>query len=145
VLLIIIIIISVGVAASVLQSSVSTVMDGGLAKGEAEKRMTRKLKKHAIVFGYGQLGRYVTEKLDDLGFDYVVITKDQDFHKTRKKYANIETNNENQAHSNGVHPIGLERILIVVRGFQAPFLGLLAVGIVLLVVGLLWKSPKNSL
>ena len=81
VLLIIMIIISVGAAASVLQSSVSTVMDGGLAKGEAEKRMISKLKKHAIVFGYGHIGRYVTEKLNDLGFDYVVITKDQAFHK----------------------------------------------------------------
>jgi voltage-gated potassium channel len=81
VLLIIMIIISVGAAASVLQSSVSTVMDGGLAKGEAEKRMIKNLKKHAIVFGYGQLGRYVTEKLDELGFDYVVITKDRNFHK----------------------------------------------------------------
>ena len=64
-----------------MQSSVSTVMDGGLAKGEAEKRMIKNLKKHAIVFGYGQLGRYVTEKLDELGFDYVVITKDRNFHK----------------------------------------------------------------
>jgi hypothetical protein len=38
----------------------------------------------------------------------------------------------------------LSGVLIVVRGFQAPFLGLLAVGIVLLVVGLLWKKPKKS-
>ncbi len=38
----------------------------------------------------------------------------------------------------------LSGVLIVVRGFEAPFLGLLAVGMVLLVVGLLWKSPKKS-
>ena len=38
----------------------------------------------------------------------------------------------------------LSGVLIVVKGFETPFLGLLAVGIVLLVVGLLWKSPKKS-
>jgi hypothetical protein len=76
VLLIIMIIISVGAGASILQSSINTVVNGDLAKGEAEKHLIRKLKQHAIVFGYSPLGRYVVEKLDDLGFDYVVITKD---------------------------------------------------------------------
>jgi voltage-gated potassium channel len=76
VLLIIMILISVGAGASILQSSVSTVVNGDLAKGEAETQLIKKLKQHAIVFGYSHLGRYVTEKLDDLGFDYVVITKD---------------------------------------------------------------------
>ena len=38
--------------------------------------MIAKLKKHAIVFGYDHLGRYVTDKLDELGFDHVIITKD---------------------------------------------------------------------
>jgi voltage-gated potassium channel len=76
VLLIIMIIISVGAGASILQSSVSTVVNGDLAKGEAERHLIKRLKQHVIVFGYSHLGRYVTEKLDDLGFDYVVITKD---------------------------------------------------------------------
>jgi hypothetical protein len=40
--------------------------------------------------------------------------------------------------------LALSGILIIVRGFETPFLGLLAIGIVLLVVGLLWKSPKKS-
>lgn len=76
VLLIIMIIVSVGAGASIVQSSVSTVVNGNLTKSEAEKRMIKKLKKHVIVFGYSHLGRYVTDKLDDLGFDYVIITKD---------------------------------------------------------------------
>ena len=50
-LVIVMIIVSVGAAVSILQSSFNTVMDGELAKGEAEKRMIRKLKKHAIVIG----------------------------------------------------------------------------------------------
>jgi hypothetical protein len=32
----------------------------------------------------------------------------------------------------------------VVRGVETPFLALLVIGIVLLVVGLLWKSPKKT-
>lgn len=76
VLLIIMILVSVGAGASILQSSVNTMLTGELAKGEAEKHLIKKLKGHAIVFGYSHLGRYVIEKLDELGFDYVVITKD---------------------------------------------------------------------
>ncbi len=76
VLLIIMIIISVGAGASIVQSSVSLLADGHLAKSEAEKQLIKRIKKHVIVFGYSHLGRYVIEKLDELGFDYVVITKD---------------------------------------------------------------------
>ncbi len=75
-LLIVMIIVSVGAGASILQSVVSTVANGDFAKGEAEKHMLKRLKDHAIVFGYSNLGRYVVEKLDDLSFDYAVITKD---------------------------------------------------------------------
>ncbi len=76
VLLIIMIIVSVGAAASLLQSSVSTVVNGDLAKGAADKQLIKKLKRQAVVFGYSNLGRYVAEKLDELEYDYVVITKD---------------------------------------------------------------------
>jgi uncharacterized membrane protein len=38
----------------------------------------------------------------------------------------------------------LSGILIVVRGFETAFFGLLIVGVVLIVIGLLWKSPKKS-
>jgi len=76
VLLIIMILVSVGAGASILQSSVSTIVNGDLAKSQAEKHLLKKLKNHVIVFGYSHLGKYVTEKLDDLGFDYAIITKD---------------------------------------------------------------------
>jgi voltage-gated potassium channel len=74
-LLIVLIIVSVGAGASIVQSTVNTVVNGALAKGEAEKKMISRIKKHAIVFGYSHLGRYVADKLDQLGMDYVVITK----------------------------------------------------------------------
>jgi voltage-gated potassium channel len=75
VLLIIMIVISVGTVASILQTSVNTIAKGDLAKGQAGKKLIKKLRQHVIVIGYTHLGRYVTEKLDEIGLDYVVITK----------------------------------------------------------------------
>ena len=76
VLLIVLILISVGALASIVQSMVSMLVDGQLAKSEAQKQLMKRLRKHVIVFGYSHLGRYVSEKLDELGFDYVIMTKD---------------------------------------------------------------------
>jgi hypothetical protein len=50
------IIISVGAGASILQSSINTVVNGDLAKGQAEKQLIKKLKQHVIIFGYSHLG-----------------------------------------------------------------------------------------
>ncbi len=76
VFLIIMILVSVGAGASIVQGTVNTVMSGDLAKTEAQKQLISKLKNHVIVFGYGHLGKYVAQKLDDIGFDYVVLTRD---------------------------------------------------------------------
>lgn len=35
-----------------------------------------RLKNHVIVYGYGRIGKYVIEKLDELSLDYVVVTTD---------------------------------------------------------------------
>ena len=75
-LLIVLIIVSVGAAASLLQGTVSAVVSGDLARGEAERSLIRRLKGHVIVLGYTHLGRYVAEKLDQLGMDCVVVTRD---------------------------------------------------------------------
>jgi voltage-gated potassium channel len=74
-LLIAMIIVSVGAGASILQNTVNSVVNGGLAKGEIEKKLIAKLKGHFIVYGYSRMGKYVVEKLDESGLDYVVITK----------------------------------------------------------------------
>jgi voltage-gated potassium channel len=55
---------------------VSMLVDGQLAKNEAQKQLMKRLRKHVIVFGYSNLGKYVSEKLEELGFDYVIMTKD---------------------------------------------------------------------
>jgi voltage-gated potassium channel len=75
-LLIVMMIVSVGTGASLLQSTVNTAVNTSLARGEAERRLVGRLKGHVIIFGYTHLGRYVAEKLDEMGIDYVVTTKD---------------------------------------------------------------------
>jgi voltage-gated potassium channel len=84
-LLIVMIIISVGAAASLLQSTVSSVVNGDLARGEAEKHLIGRMKGHAIVFGYTHLGRFVAEKLGSIGMDYVVVTRDPQLYETLTK------------------------------------------------------------
>jgi voltage-gated potassium channel len=86
-LLIVMIIVSVGAAASLLQATVNTVVSGDLARGEAERSLIKKMKKHVVVFGYAHLGRYVAEKLGELGIDYVVVTHDPAIYEslTKKK------------------------------------------------------------
>lgn len=84
-LLMVMIVVSVGAAASLLQSTVNTVVNGDLARGEAERSMIKRMKNHVIVFGYAHLGRYVADKLDELGFDYVVVTHDPAIYESLTK------------------------------------------------------------
>ena len=76
ILLIIMIIVSVGAGASILQATVGAFINGDLARGKVEQKLMERLKKHVVVFGYGSLGKYVIEKLAELGLDYVVVTTD---------------------------------------------------------------------
>jgi voltage-gated potassium channel len=114
VLLIIMIIISVGAATSLLQSVFTSLTDGDLSRGAAEERMIKKLKGHAIIMGYSHLGRYVAEKLDELGFDNAIITRDKEVYRDLlNKKAFVVLENEN-------HPIvalneaGLSRASIII-------------------------------
>jgi voltage-gated potassium channel len=70
------IIVSVGAAASTLQATVGAFINGDLVKGKVEEKLMNRLKKHVIVYGYGHLDKYVIEKLDELGLDYIVVTTD---------------------------------------------------------------------
>ncbi len=95
-LLIVLIIVSVGAAASLLQGTVSAVVSGDLARGEAERSLIRRMKGHVIVFGYTHLGRYVADKLRELGLDCVVVTRDPTLYETltkRKVLAVLEQEN----------------------------------------------------
>jgi Trk K+ transport system NAD-binding subunit len=76
VLLIIMIVISVGAGASILQSSINTIVKGDLAKSQVQKKLIHKLNQHVIVLGYTHWGRYVSEKLEEMGLDHVIVTQD---------------------------------------------------------------------
>lgn len=113
-LLILMIIVSVGAGASIVQSTVSTVAAGDLGKGEAEKRLITKLKDHAIVFGYSHLGRYIAEKLDELGFDYVVLTRDPTLYYelvSKEIFAVLEHESQPMA---ALKAAGIERAAMIV-------------------------------
>jgi len=118
ILLIFLIIGSVGIGASIVQGLVNTAVDTALAKGQATQHLISKLKNHTIVFGYNLLGRYVVEKLEELGLDYVVITNDNDVYNdllSRKVLAVFES---------GFQPIeslkdaGIERASFIVSAHQ---------------------------
>lgn len=77
ILLIVLIVVSVGAGASIVQTTVGSVVNGELAKGEVEKKLIKRLRSHTIIFGYEHLGRFVSEKLQELGLDYVVVTRNK--------------------------------------------------------------------
>ena len=118
VLLIIMILISVGAGASILQSSINAIIKGDLAKSLAEKKLLQKLRQHVIVLGYTHWGRYVAEKLEDLGLDNVIITKDLHTYETllsQNAFVVLEQETQPMAALNAA---GIDRALIVVCAHQ---------------------------
>ena len=67
---------SVTSGASVIQGLVSVA--GKDVKEEATKRLVSKLNGHIIVYGYDHMGKYVTDHLEKIGYDYVVISRNPD-------------------------------------------------------------------
>jgi Trk K+ transport system NAD-binding subunit len=69
-------IVSVGIAASVIQGIVTSVTS---RESLRERGMTRRIgqeRDHVIVAGFNHLGQYVVEWLDEMKVDYVIITVD---------------------------------------------------------------------
>ncbi len=77
VLLIAIFIISVGLAASIVQSTVSAAVRKEILAEEASKLKAKTMSGHVIVAGYKFLGKYVVEYLKELGLDFVVLVRDE--------------------------------------------------------------------
>jgi voltage-gated potassium channel len=74
ILIIVLMIVSVGSGASLVQSTVGmAVSERG--KAAAQNRLLKRLKNHVIVYGYSHMGRFITEKLGEIGYDYVIITR----------------------------------------------------------------------
>ncbi len=126
-LLIIMIIVSVGAGASIVQSTVSTVASGDLGKGEAEKRLITKLKDHAIVFGYSHLGRYIVEKFEELGYDYVVLTRDPAlYHELVSKEIFAVLEHESQPIA-ALKAAGIEKASIIVAAHSEDSVNMLVI------------------
>ncbi|MGO9645120.1 MAG: potassium channel family protein [Candidatus Bathyarchaeia archaeon] len=74
ILIIVLMIVSVGSGASLVQSTVSMAISER-GKAAAQKRLVKRLKKQIIIYGYSHMGKYITQRLEELGYDYVVITR----------------------------------------------------------------------
>ncbi len=119
VLLIIMIIVSVGAGASIVQSTVQAIAGGTFAKGEAEKKLISKLKNHVIVFGYTHLGRYVVDKLEGLNLDYVVLTRDPNLYQQLIKEDVFAVLEYQTQPISALKAAGIERASIVVVSHDA--------------------------
>jgi voltage-gated potassium channel len=77
-LLIVVIITSVGSAASLVQGTFAVALKSELRTEILTMRRARRMKNHVIVAGYKFLGKYVVDDLKSLGLEFVVIAKDND-------------------------------------------------------------------
>ncbi len=83
---IIIFLVSVGAAASIVQTVMSQMVNRELWTEEVLRREVEKMKDHVIVMGYSYLGQYVGQKLQDMDVPYVVIVRhDQDLARLRNQ------------------------------------------------------------
>ncbi len=77
VLLIIMFIVSVGLAASIVQSTVTTAVSRDILREQLVRRRIARLRSHVVVAGYSYLGKYVAEGLARMKIeDRVIIVKD---------------------------------------------------------------------
>jgi voltage-gated potassium channel len=83
ILLIITFIVSVGLAASIVQSTVTTAMSRELLREQLVNKRIGRLRGHVIVAGYSYLGKYVVEALDRIDIkDRIIIVKDNTYVKS---------------------------------------------------------------
>ena len=78
VLLILIMIVSVGSAASMVQGVVSSVVRRELWTEDMDRRRIRRMEGHVIILGYTQIGRYVAQRLIEMGDRFCVVTRNRD-------------------------------------------------------------------
>jgi voltage-gated potassium channel len=77
VFLIIMFIVSVGLAASIVQSTVTTAISRDILREQLVRRQIARLRGHVVVAGYSYLGKYVTEGLRRMKIeDNIIIVKD---------------------------------------------------------------------
>ena len=76
-LLIIIMIVSVGSAASLVQGIVTSVVKKELWAEDIDKIRIQRMKDHVIVIGYTQIGRFVAQRLIEMNYKFCVVTREK--------------------------------------------------------------------
>ena len=89
VFLIVVFIASVGAAASLVQSTVTSILRRELFMEEMDELKAKGMEGHVIIMGYSFLGKYVIEKLKDLGLSSVVVTREESQTQIARKKGNI--------------------------------------------------------
>ncbi|MDE1822080.1 MAG: NAD-binding protein [Euryarchaeota archaeon] len=83
---IVIFLVSVGAAASIVQTVLTQAVNRDLWTEDVLRREVAKMKDHVVVMGYSFLGRYVADKLRDMDVPFVVVVRDnQDLVKLREQ------------------------------------------------------------
>ncbi|MFI5449464.1 MAG: potassium channel family protein [Candidatus Bathyarchaeia archaeon] len=77
ILVTVLLLLSIVAGVSLFQRTLS-VETSEKARAEERRRLISRLKNHVIVYGYTYIGKYADNKLGELGYDYVVITKNRD-------------------------------------------------------------------
>ncbi|MGC8557422.1 MAG: potassium channel family protein [Nitrososphaeria archaeon] len=75
ILLIVIMIVSVGSAASMVQGVVTSVIKRELWTEDIDKMRIQRMSGHVIVMGYSQIGRYVAQRLIEMNYKFCVVTR----------------------------------------------------------------------
>ncbi|MEM0097124.1 MAG: NAD(P)-binding protein [Conexivisphaerales archaeon] len=78
ILLIIIMIVSVGSAASMVQGVVSSVVKKELWAEDINKMRIQRMNDHIIVIGYSHIGRYVAQKLIEMNYRFCIVTREKE-------------------------------------------------------------------
>lgn len=89
ILLIVVIIISVGSAASLVQGTMSAAINKGVHAEILEQKKVERMRGHVILTGYKFLGKYVAEKLDSMGLEYIIIVNDESLQELIKKTGRV--------------------------------------------------------
>jgi len=78
VLLIVIMIVSVGSAASMVQGVVTSVIKRELWTEDIDKMRIQRMSGHVIVLGYSHIGRYVAQRLIEMNYKFCIVTREKE-------------------------------------------------------------------
>jgi voltage-gated potassium channel len=118
ILLIITFIVSVGLAASIVQSTITTAMNKDILREQLVRKKIGRLEGHVIVAGYSYLGKYVTEWLEHLNVGHAVISRDPISGKTVRSAGLLAIHAPTTRSYESLKESGVERASTLVCAFD---------------------------